>query len=398
MDFTFDRNKKTIKEIYDEFTKGKLIIDTSYQRRKVWLPQDKVRLIETILMGLIVPEVFFWPSKINADTGEIITHIVDGQQRINAIVEFITGDFELSKKYLMCDDIKTKYGDKSFVGLVTEGKERIWTYKFSVVDIDRKCNKADITQMFYRLNLTNYSLNPQEKRNSLESSFGDKAESLSGLDFWKNNKVFSSADARRMKDVEYCCSIYILAREGIIDQTSDKRINAYYDDFKDVFDDDNMLTEKIIRGTEIISNLGDKKTIQFISKKAQMYSMFCMVFSMIDNNIEFSSEIFEKFKLFVTAYNLFRNEYNLNIEDPAVRDIYEGIKKYKLASSEGINKIGNRVIRFEILNKFCIEGHIEIKDCFRNLIRIFESQDNISDVAFEELEKEDLVDNGENDG
>jgi len=38
------------KEIYDKFENGTLIIDESYQRRKVWMVVDKVRLIETILM------------------------------------------------------------------------------------------------------------------------------------------------------------------------------------------------------------------------------------------------------------------------------------------------------------------------------------------------------------
>ena len=76
--------------------------------------------------------------------------------------------------------------------------------------------------MFYRLNLTNYSLNRQEKRNSKDSVFGDKCEALSTYDFWKKTKLFSSADAKRMKDVEYCCAIYILANEGIVDQTNDK--------------------------------------------------------------------------------------------------------------------------------------------------------------------------------
>ena len=55
----FDRNKRTVQEIFDGFDQEKLIVDPSYQRRQVWLVQDKVRLIETILMGLIIPEVFF---------------------------------------------------------------------------------------------------------------------------------------------------------------------------------------------------------------------------------------------------------------------------------------------------------------------------------------------------
>ncbi|WP_211204085.1 hypothetical protein [Denitrovibrio acetiphilus] len=36
-----------------------------------------------------------------------------------------------------------------------------------------------------------------------------------------------------MKDVEYCSSIIILAREGIIDQTRSEKIDLVYDDLKE---------------------------------------------------------------------------------------------------------------------------------------------------------------------
>ena len=88
----FDRNKKTIKQIKDDFESGKLIIDSSYQRRSVWTTQDNVRLIETILMGYIVPEVFLWPASVDPDTGDTVTHIVDGQQYGNFLPVFEMND------------------------------------------------------------------------------------------------------------------------------------------------------------------------------------------------------------------------------------------------------------------------------------------------------------------
>ena len=48
MNNLFRRNTKTVAEINRDFREGKLFADTSYQRRKVWNDQDKVRLIETI--------------------------------------------------------------------------------------------------------------------------------------------------------------------------------------------------------------------------------------------------------------------------------------------------------------------------------------------------------------
>ncbi|MFA9423870.1 MAG: DUF262 domain-containing protein [Sedimentibacter sp.] len=392
MALLFHRNTKTVKEVFDDFSKGRLFVDTTYQRRKVWLPQDKIRLIETILLDLIIPEVFFWPADINAETGDMFMHIVDGQQRINSIVEFISGEFQLDSKYLMDKDIIERCSNKYFADLGNADKERIWKYNISVVNIDSSFTKTDITQMFYRLNLTNYSLNPQEKRNSKESVFGDAAEALSSLDFWKECRVFSSADAKRMKDIEYCCSIYILANEGVVDQTNSKKINDYYDDYSETFDEDKRLTNKIETAMDMIKSLNDKTTLSFVSKKAQMYTLFSFVFKLIDSGLQCSNEVFERFKLFVSAYNRFRNEFDIDFRNVNMRKTNEDIKKYKLASSEGINKIGNRVIRLQTLYSICIESSPDIKGRLKELENIYNQQNKPGDVIFEAFDTEDLSD------
>lgn len=54
--FSFSDNHKSIKEINTMFSSGSLIVDESYQRRSVWGEKDKIRLIETILLKLVIPE------------------------------------------------------------------------------------------------------------------------------------------------------------------------------------------------------------------------------------------------------------------------------------------------------------------------------------------------------
>lgn len=392
MKFIFRRNTKTIQEINHDFIVGTLFADPNYQRRKVWTLQDKVRLIETILLEFVMPEVFFWIADRNPEDGTAITHIVDGQQRINAITEYINGEFALEEKYLLDNLIKEKCGKKYFKELSNEDKNIIWSYPISYVDIDSSCSLEDIKQMFFRLNLTNYSLNMQEKRNSIDSVFGDKCVALSNMDFWKTKRVFSSNDAKRMKDVEYCCSIYILSKEGIVDQTNGKKINDYYDDYKDEFDEDNSLNTRITSAMDIIESLTDKSTISFISKKAQMYTMFSVAFKMIDDNVEINNSIFEKFKQFVITYNNFRNEFVFNNKDNELSHLYENIKKYKLASSEGINKISNRMIRFEILYKMCINDDNNIMDNLNKISNEFEQQLILRKNKIDKLENDDLVD------
>ncbi len=381
----FDRNKKTIKDIYEQFNTGKLTVDQSYQRRHVWMPQDKVRLIETILMGLIVPEVFFWPASIEPETGNMLTHIVDGQQRIDAIVDFIDCKYKLNAKYMIDDHMKSLYGNLSFSELPAEAKTSIWTYKLSVVDIDKSWTMEQIKTMFYRLNLTNYSLNEQEKRNSKSSAFGDKSEALAKNEFWNELRVFSANDARRMKDTEYCCGIFILAQEGIVDQTGSQKVNQYYDDYSEEYDVDDTFTNKIIAAMDLIKSWSNKDTISFISKKAQMYTMFCIALRMLKDSIENSAIIKDKIKKFIIAYNLFKNEYEMSFEDEKLTNLYEAIKKYKLASSEGINKYQNRMIRYEQLFKTCIISDDAIIATMSQMIELLRSEKEKNPVGEDEL-------------
>lgn len=388
----FLRNIETVKKVIGQFEDEQLIIDPTYQRRKVWLEPDKVRLIETILLDLVMPEVFFWPAETNPETGDSIIHIVDGQQRITSIIAFINNEFALTEKHLLDDNIKKRCANKTFSELEDEDKIRIWEYKVSIVLIDRTFDKNAIKQLFFRLNLTNYSLNAQEKLNSKDSAFGDASEALSTLDFWKNCKVFSAADARRMQDVRYCCSIYILASEGIVDQTGDKKINDYYVDYADEFDFDKTLYENIEKAMDIINQLRDKSTQSFVSKKAQMYTLFCLAFKMLDKDLSVTSDLIERFKSFVKAYNCFRNEYNILFSDEGLRKTNEDIKKYKLASSEGINKIANRVIRFETLCKICLNDADNIVVQMKELEELYKMQANLNKVASDAFDNEDLAD------
>ncbi|HEY9638552.1 MAG TPA: DUF262 domain-containing protein [Coleofasciculaceae cyanobacterium] len=62
----------------------------SYQREFTWEDERKSRFIESVLMGLPIPFLFFWESP---TTGKL--EIVDGSQRLRTIEEFVLGEFAL---------------------------------------------------------------------------------------------------------------------------------------------------------------------------------------------------------------------------------------------------------------------------------------------------------------
>src|SRR5438132_4038312 len=51
-----------------------------YQREDTWEPERKSRFIESLLIGLPIPFLFFWEK---AETGKL--EIVDGSQRLRTI-------------------------------------------------------------------------------------------------------------------------------------------------------------------------------------------------------------------------------------------------------------------------------------------------------------------------
>jgi hypothetical protein len=63
-----------------------------YQREDTWEPERKSRFIESLLIGLPIPFLFFWERP---QTGQL--EIVDGSQRLRTIEQFVLGDFAVGE-------------------------------------------------------------------------------------------------------------------------------------------------------------------------------------------------------------------------------------------------------------------------------------------------------------
>ncbi len=61
-----------------------------YQREDTWEPERKSRFLESLIMGLSIPFLFFWERPAS---GKL--EIVDGSQRLRTIQQFILGDFQI---------------------------------------------------------------------------------------------------------------------------------------------------------------------------------------------------------------------------------------------------------------------------------------------------------------
>lgn len=350
MGIIYSRSEQKVQEVYRDFVNGSLMVDESYQRRSVWLERDKVRLIETMLLGLIIPELYFWDADTDADSGLTITHIVDGQQRVKSIVEFIDNKLKLQKEFLIEDFAKENYGDKYFKDLDGDIKKQIWAYNLSVIRIQNK-DMDEIRKIFYRVNLTNYSLNDQERRHSNSwGKFADLTSEIISLPIWDEYSIFNAGDIRRRKDEEFCSTLILLARKGIIDQTTQKPLNDAYTDYKNDYSEYESDKLRIQEWGKIFVKFYSDPVRTFIRKRTQLYTIFCLIDYIERKKIPVTDEIISRFNHFVQLYAEFENSSDSTPSD----DDDNVIQQYKLASSEGVNKIRNRKIRFEILRDFVL--------------------------------------------
>lgn len=85
-----------ISDIRDWSKAGTLILQPDYQRREVWGPAAKIMLIDSILSEIPMPKIFV-SSHIKND--KTVRAVIDGQQRITAILAFLANEFALASPY-----------------------------------------------------------------------------------------------------------------------------------------------------------------------------------------------------------------------------------------------------------------------------------------------------------
>ena len=383
--FNYTNSRKSINDICNLFNDGSLIIDESYQRRSVWGEKDKIRLVETVLLKLVIPELFFWKAETDPDTGASITHIVDGQQRIKALSSYVSNVFKLKPQYLLSDEIKAKYANKFFKDLDADDKRNFWNYQLMVIDIDPSATRDDIIIMFNRLNLTDYSLNDQEKRNSKSGEFASLARELSEMDIWDQYHLFTVPDVKRMKDVEFCASLILLYKKGIIDQTNQTALNEAYEEYQTEYKEADSDKEAIIEAINLLPRffIVDNVT-KFLKKRTQLYTLFSVIFYMQREERDLEGIHIENLRKFVELYSVFGNDIDLDNQlSDSEKIVFDWLKRYKLASSEGLNKHTNRMIRYNVLKEFIFNTNKELASAEASLY------DKIKDLSAKNIEDPD---------
>lgn len=344
------RSKELI-DLVNEIKSKRLIMSPYFQRNLVWRYIHKVDFIKTILMGLPFPQIFIAKGSIDLETMTTTSCIVDGQQRMSTIVDYVTSKVSVDGKY--------------FNQLEPEIREQILKYQIPIIDLDINNEAPEIKEIFQRLNRTFYSLNTIEKLSSeyASSEFMLFAKHLTGeivfrsdeeeepplfidptipQDFidWANSNevtyfrkliveghVFTPYEISRQTHLMYALNLLATHLGGFY--ARNELATRYLDEYKEVLECKDDLLINYENTAKFILSLGLSDTSYWFNK-ANMFSLF----SYLSKNQEL-----------IASANIEAVKDKLDLFEANTPD------DYQLAAKEAVNNRQQRLLRNSYIEK-----------------------------------------------
>lgn len=211
----------TVSDFIEWQSKKQLVLAPEFQRGSVWTPSAKVFLIDTILNDLPMPQVYF-RTKLDAQNQTTVREVVDGQQRLRAVLEFAAGNLKLTSK-------SPQFRGKTYQSLAPEEQEKFLSYRIPVVQLIN-ASDAEVLEVFARLNSYSVKVTPAELRHAefsepIKWAVYDAARNWSIL--WSDIKVISTRETVRLKNTSLIAEMFMTLDHGLGDG-GEAKITTYY--------------------------------------------------------------------------------------------------------------------------------------------------------------------------
>lgn len=347
-----ERTVKTQNMEYDLETlvkkvrKGIIKLNPDYQRNHRWTDGESSRLIESLILNIPIPTIYLSQDvDVDEEVEDDVARysVIDGQQRLSAIVRFMLNEYCLQKLEVL-ELLNGSYYKDLPPFLVRRLEERT----IKCLRIDSTIDPQVKFDIFERLNTASIQLESQELRNAVyRGKFNDMIKQVAkNTDFRmllhinlknpnENNKV------KKMQDVEYVLRFFAYANnEG----------NNMKKSFKQ------FLSEQMEK-----FNLYDKRTIQNMKKH------FERVMKMILNNL--GEDAFAKYKIEDKKLKL-QSHFNAAVYDAISIAISDKLRENaQFAITEKMQKaIENLFYNKEFID--CINGSTNDKNKILKRIEI----------------------------
>ena len=271
----FSTRNYSIRDFEDWQERNELALAPKFQRRDVWNEKAKSYLIDTIVRGKPIPKLYM-RQNVTPGNRKTTREIVDGQQRLRAVLSFLKDGYKISSAH------HREFGGKYFSQLDEDTQRDILKYEFSV-DLLQDMPDNDVYDIFARINTHSATLKSQELRNA--RWFGDfrSCSYLLAQEFFRfleKNSVFTYAQVVRMVEVEFVSELLLAMQEGIR-ESKKSVIDKAYRDYDDKFPNREQHEERFRVTMDTIGGItGDRlSTLKFRATRL-FYPLFCCVYHM----------------------------------------------------------------------------------------------------------------------
>ncbi len=332
-----------INDVLGWHDRRELVLAPDFQRRKVWTPRGRSFLIDSVIKGMPLPQ-FFIREVVLPRERRTVREVVDGQQRLSAILDFLAGNFTMLPMH------SDEYGRVPFERLPEAIQREVLSFPLSV-NILEGVSDSDVLAIFSRLNSYSMPLNKQEKLNALyvgafKKSMAELAQTH--LQYWVRHDILSKQPIARMRDVEFTSELVAAMLLGLQNQKA--VIAELYKKYDDEFSQANFV---VPRFAEILGFceqvLGGNVSATEFRRTSLFYSLFAAAY---DCRYGFRSDANSIAHGISPAGLLTAQQRLIELSEAMAGDVRSPeFEEFYAATRQSTDKIAQRRVRHDLLQQ-----------------------------------------------
>ena len=221
--------------LVQKFREDEFYIPDEYQRQFIWDDDKKSLFIESVLLGLPIPLMFF------SDTEDGRCEIIDGAQRTQSLAAFMSNDLELTNLKKLDSLLGFKYDD-----IPEYFKKKFDKTNIRVVVLSDETTLDIRQEIFTRINTSGVKANPIEVRRGqfMQTDFMKFIKECSEYDVFLKLCPLSETLKKRYEGQELVLRFFAyLNNYKKFEHRVDQFIDDYVESNKDTFNKDEYLKE-----------------------------------------------------------------------------------------------------------------------------------------------------------
>jgi hypothetical protein len=349
----FDTRAYNISDFIEWNKNGLLKLSPDFQRRSVWSDKAKSYLIDTIMRGKPMPKIIITQELKGAKNVRVV---VDGQQRLRAILEYFNGDYKISKAH---NERLSKY---TFSTLPDELDKDFLKYELGV-DLLFDTPYQELLDIFARINSYTVKLVPQELFNAKYLGFFKNKVYKLGykyVNYYIEGGILTKAIVTRMAEAELTADLFVSLLAAV--QTN-KGIESYYKEYEDKQDNLEEISKKFDKVMSYIGTIYPANELNNTnySRTTLFYTLFTSIAHLLytlkglDKNIkhQITDKSIGKMRVALDNFSALYDEITGTIDDSKYPKDFKEFINY---TRRGSTDTKARVYRSNFLCKKIIEA------------------------------------------